>query len=92
MGRMFDRLLNEDRETYAEQVETILTPYCAEIAPTKCRTEREVMNLACLVERSGMGQFESGVFAAAQQFDNNCAFDYNGPWPPHNFVELNLEL
>jgi hypothetical protein len=92
VGRMFDRLLNEDRETYADKVETILAPHCAEIAPTKCRTEREVMNLACLVERSGMAQFESSVFAAAQQFDNNFAFDYNGPWAPHNFVEIDLQF
>jgi hypothetical protein len=92
VGRMFDRLLNEDRETHIEKVETILAPHCAEIEPMKCRSEREVMNLACLVERSQMPQFESSVFEAAQQFDNNFAFDYNGPWAPHNFVELNLEL
>jgi hypothetical protein len=92
LGRMFDRLLNEDRETHSDKVETILAPHCAEIEPMKCRTEREVMNLACLVERSMRPQFESSVFAAAQQFDNNFAFDYNGPWAPHNFVEIDLEL
>jgi hypothetical protein len=92
VGRMFDRLLKEDRENYADNVETILRPHCAEIAQRKCRTEREVMNLACLVERAAMPQFESCVFEAAQQFDNNFAFDYNGPWAPHNFVEIDLEL
>jgi hypothetical protein len=50
------------------------------------------MNLACLVERPAMPQFESRVFEAAQQFDNNFAFDYNGPWAPHNFVEIDLKL
>jgi len=92
VGRMFDRLLNEDRESYATQVETILAPHCAEIEQRKCRAEREVMNLACLVERTAMPQFESRVFEAAQQFDNNFAFDYNGPWAPHNFVEIDLKL
>jgi hypothetical protein len=92
VGRMFDRLLKEDRETYVDKVEAVLAPHCAEIEQMKCRNEREVMNLACLVERSMMPQFESSVFGAAQQFDNNFAFDYNGPWAPHNFVELELEL
>jgi hypothetical protein len=92
VGRMFDRLLREDRETYSDKVEAILAPHCAEIEPMKCRTEREVMNLACLVERSMMPQFEGSVFGAAQQFDNNFAFDYNGPWAPHNFVQIDLEL
>jgi hypothetical protein len=92
VGRMFDRLLNEDREAYADKVEGILAPHCMEIERNKCRNERELMNLACLVERAAMPQFEGGVFKAAQQFDNNFAFDYNGPWAPHNFVEIDLEL
>jgi hypothetical protein len=32
------------------------------------------------------------VFAAAKLFDNNFTFDYSGPWAPHNFVELELDL
>jgi hypothetical protein len=92
VGRMFDRLLKEDRESCTDRVEAILASHCAEIERRKCRTEREVMNLACLVERAALAQFESSVFRAAQQFDNNFAFDYNGPWAPHNFVEIDLEL
>jgi len=92
VGRMFDRLLQDERETYTDKVETTLAPCCAELEARKCRNEREVMNLACLVERSALPKFESCVFQAAQDFDNNFAFDYNGPWAPHNFVEINLEL
>lgn len=94
LGRMFDRLLQEDRETYADRVAEILSPCCAEIKRNKCRHESEVMSLACLVGREAGDQaaFEAGVFAAAKLFDNNFAFDYNGPWAPHNFVELDLDL
>jgi len=92
VGRMFDRLLNEDRDTYAGNVEDVLTPHCAEIIRNKCRNECEVMNLACLVEQSASAQFERWVLEAAKQFDNNFAFDYNGPWAPHNFVEGCVEL
>ncbi|MFH1596354.1 MAG: GvpL/GvpF family gas vesicle protein, partial [Pseudomonadota bacterium] len=65
-----------------------------EIKRNKCRNESEVMSLACLVGRQAGAQaaFEEGVFAAAKLFDNNFAFDYNGPWAPHNFVELDLQL
>jgi hypothetical protein len=92
VGRLFDRFLNEDREAYADKVEGILAPHCSEIELNKCRNEREVMHLACLLERTAMPQFESSVFEAAKQFDNNFAFDYNGPWAPHNFVEVDLDL
>ena len=92
VGRMFDRLLNEDRDAHAAKVEEILSPRCSEIVRTKCRTECEVMNLACLVERAALAEFESSVFEAAKQFDNNFAFDFNGPWAPHNFVAAGVEL
>jgi len=92
VGRTFERLLNEDRESCADKVEAVLSQHCAEIERKKCRNEREVINLACLVEREAMGEFEKDVFEAATQFDHNFAFDFNGPWAPHNFVELDLKL
>lgn len=92
LGRMFDRILNEDRESSSDDVENVLFRYCFEIKRNKCRTEREVMNLACLVGRDAEARFEEGVLEAAKLFDNNFAFDYNGPWAPHNFVDVQLEI
>jgi hypothetical protein len=92
LGRLFDRLLTEDRELYTQKVEDMLAQSCQEIKRNKCRHEGEVMNLACLVGREDQERFEAGVFAAAQLFDNNYTFDYNGPWAPHNFVEVNITL
>jgi hypothetical protein len=92
LGRLFDHLLTEDREGYTERVEEVLSGCCREIKRNKCRQESEVMNLACLVSAKDQEKFEKGVFEAAQFFDNNYTFDYNGPWAPHNFVELDLKL
>ncbi len=92
LGRLFAHLLNQDREVYTDRVEDILSGYSREIKRNQCRHESEVMILACLVPRDGQGRFEAGVFAAAELFDNNFTFDYNGPWAPHHFVELNLKL
>ena len=91
LGRMFDRLLNDDREDHTRKVEHVLAPVCVEFKPNQCRNEHEVMNLACLVRRDRQEEFSAGVFAAAKRFDNNFSFDYSGPWAPHNFVELDLE-
>ena len=91
LGRMFDRLLNEDRENHTARVERALVPLCVEFKANPCRDEQEVINLACLVERGAQESFSNGVFAAAKLFDNHFSFDYSGPWAPHNFVELDLE-
>lgn len=92
VGRMFDRVLNEDREAYTEKVEDVLSLHCFEIQRNQCRNEREVMNLACLVGREAQGEFESAIFEAARLFDSSFSFDYNGPWAPHNFVDVDLSL
>ncbi|MCL4502996.1 MAG: GvpL/GvpF family gas vesicle protein [Deltaproteobacteria bacterium] len=91
LGR-FDRLLNQDRENYTGKVIDILSPDCQEIKRQHCRSESEVMNLACLVRRQALDRFEEGVFAAARLFDHNFIFDCNGPWAPHNFTEVDLKL
>ena len=92
LGRMFDHTLNEDRESFTQDVEDVLSRCCFEIKRNKCRTEREVMNLACLVGRDAEARFEDGVLKAANLFDNNFKFDYNGPGAPHNFVDMELKL
>lgn len=92
VGRVFDRILNEDREVQAQSVEKVLAPHCDEMRRNGPRNEREVLSLACLVDRECLTQFEAAVFEAAKRFDNNYAFDYNGPWAAHNFVDLALEL
>ncbi|MCX5867736.1 MAG: GvpL/GvpF family gas vesicle protein [Proteobacteria bacterium] len=94
IGQMFDLLHNEYRAVYTEKVEEILSPYCFEIKTTKCRGDQEVMNLACLVDRDSekMSEFEKGIYKAAKLFDDNYSFSCKGPWVPHNFTDINVEL
>lgn len=92
LGRLFDRRLMEDREEHADKVEGVLSRHCREIKRNKCRNESEVMNLACLVERTDLAAFEESIFEAASLFNNDFTFDFNGPWAPHNFVDVELQL
>ena len=92
LGRSFEQLLEQDREDYTDQVEAVMRSCCSEIKRNKVRGEKEIMNLACLVERGNIAAFEHAVLEAARPYDNNFAFDFNGPWAPHNFVELDIRL
>ncbi|MGA2175968.1 MAG: GvpL/GvpF family gas vesicle protein [Verrucomicrobiota bacterium] len=92
LGQLFDRILNEDRAAHSEKLEEALAPCCAEIKRSPLRNVNEVANLNCLVARHEQKQLEEAVFQAASLFDNNYAFDLNGPWAPHNFVEMDLKL
>ena len=91
VGRMFDRILQEDREDHTSRVEEVILPSCFEVKRNAPKNEREVMNLACLVGRQEYQTvFEAAIFEAARLFDNNFAFDFNGPWAPHNFSDVEL--
>lgn len=93
LGRLFDRVLQEDREEHTDRVEAMLSPVCVEIKRNVTRTERDVMNLACLVARDAVEkEFEAAIFEAARGFDNNFSFDFNGPWAPHNFMDIELRF
>ncbi len=91
LGRIFDHLLGDERRQQTERVMKALKKCCFAFKENKLRQEREVMNLACLVGRDELKSFEQGVFEAANLFDNHYAFDFNGPWTPHNFVEVDLQ-
>lgn len=92
LGRFFDQLLQEDREAHAATLEEVLSPCCEEIKRLPLHQVQEVANLSLLVERDRQTGLDDAILAAAGRFDNNYAFDVNGPWAPHNFVEMNLEL
>lgn len=92
LGRTFDHLLSEDRENHTQKVKRVLSPVCVEFKANACRNEHEVMNVACLVRRDVQEAFSAAVFGAAALFDNSFSFDYSGPWAPHNFVEVELDL
>jgi hypothetical protein len=91
LGALFEQLLREDRARHREKVVGMLQGRCREVRENDVRTEREVMNLACLVGRGSRRGFEEGVFEAARLFDHNYAFDFTGPWPPYSFTQMEVE-
>lgn len=92
LGRLFEQALNRDREDHAEKVRRVLGRCCREFEQNDARDEREVMNLACLIDRDSEKGFEEGVREAAELFDGHFCFAYNGPLPPYDFVEADLQL
>ncbi len=90
LGRKFENLLNQERDRHTKVVTDVLRSYCHEIKQNKPKHEKMVINLALLVDKDGVERFEKGIFEAAKVFNNNYSFDYNGPWAPHNFVQMTL--
>ena len=70
----------------------VLATCCDAIKRLPLRQVAEVMNLSLLVERERQKELDDAILTAARLFDDNYSFDVNGPWAPHNFVEMKLEL
>lgn len=92
LGRLFDRLLSRTRDQVTAAAEPVLSGASVEILENKCRDERDLMDLSCLVERVNRSRFESAVQQAAESFDESFTFDVKGPWVPHSFVDLQLDI
>lgn len=90
LGQLFERALNEEREHHFGHVAEVLTRSGLQVKKNPPRSEREVLNLACLVPRDLQDEFERIVDEAAASFDSHYTFDISGPWAPHNFVTLSL--
>lgn len=90
LGRLYESLRAADRKTCTEQVKEVLFDYCEEIVENPLKRDKDIMNLACLVDRDKIDEFAKGIFQASKSFNNVYLFDYTGPWAPHNFVTLDL--
>lgn len=92
LGRLFDQVRTEERARHMAAVLEVCEGIAEEHSEQPVRDEKEILNLALLIPRARMAEFEARVFRVAALFDNSFAFDYNGPWPPMSFVELELDL
>lgn len=92
MGRMFEKLLNQERAIHTDKFLQVLRPLTKEIDEQPIRQESDVMRLACLIHRDSEEVFSQAVYAAAELFSDEFAISFNGPWPPYSFVKLALSM
>jgi hypothetical protein len=92
LGERFVSLLQQARERHTRRVKEALAAYCVEVRSIDPGEERMILKLACLVEKDRQEQWEEGVRQAAMLFDDHYRFDYNGPWPPYNFADVDLKV
>ena len=90
LGQLCEAALRRFQEAQSAQLVEQLRQSCTEISPLPIHDDRQVANLAVLVPRTGLDAFEAAVNAAAESFDDDLAFNLSGPWPPYNFVQLEL--
>jgi hypothetical protein len=92
VGRLFEKILNTERERYADNLSNSLEDICVEIKQSPLRSEGELAHLTCLVPREKVALFEQCVEMQAEVLSDDFTFSLNGPFAPHNFVEMRLDF
>jgi hypothetical protein len=90
LGQLCDEALRRYRDAQTAQMLTLLGPSCAEIRTLPVGLEKQIANLAMLVPRDAVARFEAAVNDLAAGLPDEFSFTMGGPWPPHNFVQLEL--
>lgn len=90
LGQLCAETMNRYREAQIAQTLAVLGPSCTDIRALPVGPEKEIANLAMLVPRDGVELFEAAVNDLAGHLPDEFAFTIGGPWPPHNFVHLEL--
>ncbi len=90
LGQKFDAVLSQLREAYARQLEQALAGI-AELKGNPPRSEKELVNVACLVPKDRQADFDAAVQKAAGTFPDTFSLQPSGPVPPYDFVELHLK-
>src|SRR3954451_15038953 len=92
LGELVAHARAEKREQIAEHVLATLEPLAAAARPNDPVHEQMVANVAFLVERERVDEFDAAVDALGRDLsDPEVRVRYIGPLPPHNFVDLASE-
>ncbi len=92
LGKMFEERLAQSRRRDTDRLIGIFRQFVAEVKENDPKDEKMVAHLSFLVQRDRLKAFEEKLFQAAANFPDAYVFDYNGPWAPFSFVEIDLQL
>lgn len=92
LGRMVEQALNEKSDAYVRDIYEYLRDGAIASRSNKPIGDKMIMHAAFLVERDRAELFDQKVQEIAQRYEGKLSFRYTGPWPPHNFVTIRLQL
>lgn len=79
-----------DAETIREDAGERLASASVEDTENDRFSDRLVMNRSYLVERDERMAFDEAVDAITDEYGDTLTVQYTGPWPPYNFVDIEI--
>jgi len=92
VGEAFAKRLEQERDGAYTGLVSAVNDAAHEVTENAPKADAELANAAFLVSRDELGAFEAAVHAFAASLSDEYAIDLTGPWAPHHFVDLHLEV
>lgn len=92
LGQLVEKSILSKRDRYQEEIYSPLDSMAVESKLNEKLAVKTVFNAYFLVEKSREAEFDSKVESLAEKYAGKLEFMYTGPWPPYNFVNLNISL
>lgn len=90
LGELVEKKVEEKRKFYHEKIFNELSKLAEEAKLNQILGINMAFNAAFLVDKEREEEFDQKVETLYQQYEKDLQFSYSGPWPPHNFVDINL--
>lgn len=90
-GELVAETLSTRSAIYAREICEALRSHAVAFRLNEPRGERMILNAAFLVEKVRETEFDEVVNDVASRFEEQFEFNYTGPWPPYNFVDIKLK-
>ena len=90
VGMVVHEAVQKRREEYRRRIVGDLLAFTRDAQPNPVLTDNVVVNLALLVERSMLTEFELAVDRLGEELANWLTFRYVGPLPPYSFATVDV--
>jgi len=92
LGRLVEAEIIVKRKEYENNIYKVLKDLSVNSKLKDKIPIKTVFNAYFLIEKSMEAVFDKEVGALAEVFKNKLTFNYTGPWPPYNFVDINIDM
>lgn len=92
LGRKVDAAINDKRAQEADIFHALIEPLAARMAMRDRDTDTTVTNIAALVRREGLADFEAALERFSNENEGRLTVKLVAPAPAYNFTSLKLDL
>jgi hypothetical protein len=90
LGKLVQESIFSKREEYNQSIYNPLKQLSVDSNIKEKLPIKTVLNAYFLIEKAKVANFDKNVEALADLYKDKLVFNYTGPWPPYNFVDINV--